>query len=104
MSLIGKLTDGLQSISKTFTVEALAVDLQPKIDAALMKHEKHSQRESKLSPRLSVGLILTLPLRRELSDPNLLDWLTSGLRSLGWDIPDTGSQMGRSPTLASGLA
>ena len=87
MSLIGKLAGGLQSISKTFTIEALAKDLQPEIDAALMKHEKHAQRESKLSLRLTVWFILTLPLRRELSYPNLLDWLVSGLRSLGWNLP-----------------
>ena len=87
MSLIGKLADGLQSISSTFTVEALAKDLQPEIDAALMKHEKDSQRQSKLSPKLTVWVVLTLALRRELSYPNLLDWLTSGLRSLGWNTP-----------------
>ncbi len=87
MTFIGKMADGLEAAARNFTVEVLAKDLQPEVLAALMRHNKDSQRESKLSPLLTVWLILMLPLRRELSYPNLLGWLVSGLRSLGWDIP-----------------
>ncbi len=87
MRFIGKMADGLEAAARNFTVEVLAKDLQPEVLAALMRHNKDSQRESKLSPLLTVWLILMLPLRRELSYPNLLGWLVSGLRSLGWDIP-----------------
>ena len=87
MSFIGKLPGSLQSASSHFSIEVLANDIQPQIDAALMRHDKHRQRASKLSPRLTVWLILTLALRRELGYRNLLNWLMSGLRSLGWSIP-----------------
>ncbi len=87
MSVIGNVAQNLQAVSATFTVEALAKDLQPEVHAALMKHDKEAQRQSKLSPVLTVWLILTLPLRRELGYRNLLNWLVSGLRSLGWNIP-----------------
>lgn len=87
MSVIGKVSEGLQTVAATFTVEALAKDLQAEVHAALMKHDKDGQRQSKLSPLLTVWLILTLPLRRELGYRNLLNWLVSGLRSLGWNIP-----------------
>lgn len=86
MSFIGKLAGGLQSASSHFTIEALAIDMQPQIDRALMAHDKHRQRKSKLSPTLTVWFILTLALRRELGYQNLLNWLVSGLRSLGWNI------------------
>jgi hypothetical protein len=36
---------------------------------------------------LTVWLILALPLRRDLSYDNVLDWLLSGLRAAGWKIP-----------------
>lgn len=87
MSVIGKVARGLQAASADFTVEVLAKDLQVPVETALMRHEKDGQRQSKLSPVLTVWLILTLPLRRELGYPNLLNWLVSGLRALGWDIP-----------------
>lgn len=87
MSFIGKLAGGLQAVASGFSIEVLAKNLQPEVDAALMKHDKDRQRESKLSPKLTVWLILMLALRRELSYRNVLNWLVSGLRSLGWDIP-----------------
>ena len=87
MSVIGIVTQGLQAVARNFTVEVLARDLQPEVLDALMRHDKDGQRESKLSPLLTVWLILMLPLRRELGYRNLLNWLVSGLRSLGWDIP-----------------
>jgi hypothetical protein len=86
MSVIGKVSEGLQAVAATFTVEALAKDLQPEVHESLMRHQKDGQRQSKLSPVLTVWLILTLPLRRELGYRNLLNWLVSGLRSLGWNI------------------
>ena len=86
MSFIGKLTGGLEAVASGFSIEALAKDLQPQIHAALMRHAKGGQRQSKLSPVLTVWLILALPLRRELSYRNVLGWLVSGLRSLGWNI------------------
>ncbi len=42
MSVIGKVSEGLQAIAATFTVEALA---------ALMKHDKGGKRQSKLTHR-----------------------------------------------------
>jgi len=87
MTFIGKLAGDLQAAAHKFTLEALAKDLQPQIDAALIKHGKAAQRESKLSPKLMAWFNLALDLRRELSYHNLLDWLVSGLRSREWDIP-----------------
>lgn len=87
MTVIGKIAGGLQAAAATFTVEALAKDLQPQVQSALIKHGKAAQRQSKLNPLLMVWFILTLPLRRELSYPNLLDWLVSGLRDFDRDIP-----------------
>src|SRR5262245_36523837 len=87
MTVIGKIAGGLQAAAATFTVEALAKDLQPQVQAALIKHGKAAQRQSKLNPLLVAWFILTLPLRRELGYHNLLDWLVSGLRDLGWNIP-----------------
>jgi len=86
MSVIGKLDEGLQAVAANFTLEALAKDLQPEVQAALIRHEKSGERQGKLGARLMVWFTLALPLRRELSYPNLLDWLVSGLRSLGWAI------------------
>lgn len=87
MSFIGKLAGGLQSVANSFSIEVLAKDIQPEIDAALMRHGKNRQRQSKLTPRLTVWLILTLPLRRDLGYLNLLNWLVSGLRNLRSGIP-----------------
>lgn len=87
MSVIDRLHCGLKAVAENFVVEALAKELQPKIVEILKKHGKDRQRKSPLSPLLSVWLILSLPLRRELSYPNVLDWLLSGQRAAGWKIP-----------------
>jgi hypothetical protein len=87
MNVIDRLHSGLKAVAESFVVEALAKDLQPKIVEILKKHGKDRQRKSPLSPLLSVWLILSLPLRRELSYPNVLDWLLSGQRAAGWKIP-----------------
>lgn len=87
MKVIDHLASALKSMAESFTVEALAKDLQPMITAALHKNGKDRQRRSVLSPMLTVWLILSLPLRRELSYPNVLDWLLSGLRARGWKLP-----------------
>ena len=87
MAVIGKNAGGLEAAAATFTVEALAKDLQPEVEAALIKHGKAAQRQSKVSALLGVWFILALGLRRELSYQHLLDWLLSGLRGLGWNIP-----------------
>lgn len=87
MTFIGKIAGDLQAAAQKFTLEALAKDLQPQIDAALIKHGMAAQRESKLSPRLMAWFNLALGLRRELGYDNLLDWLVSGLRSREWNIP-----------------
>jgi len=87
MNVIDCLHSGLKAVAENFVVEALAKDLQPKILEILKKHGKDRQRKSPLSPLLSVWLILCLPLRRELSYPNVLDWLLSGQRAAGWKIP-----------------
>jgi len=87
MNFIGKAREGFKHVSEDFTVEPLAKDLQPVILETLKKHGKDQQRESVLSPLLTVWLTLGLVLRRELSYHGVLDWLVSGLRSLGWDLP-----------------
>ena len=87
MNLIGKIDGVFKRVSKDFTVEPLAKDLQPVILESLRKHGKDKQRQSVLSPLLTVWLTLGLPLRRELSYHGVLDWLVSGLRALGWDLP-----------------
>jgi len=87
MNVIDRLHSGLKTVAENFVVEALAKDLQPRIVEILKKHGKDRQRKSPLSPLLSVWLILSLPLRRELSYPNVLDWLLSGQRAAGWKIP-----------------
>jgi len=87
MTFIGKLAGNLQAAAQKFTLEALAKDLQPQIDAALIKNGKASQRKSKLSPKLMTWFNLALGLRRDLGYDNLLDWLVSGLRSREWHIP-----------------
>jgi Transposase DDE domain/Insertion element 4 transposase N-terminal len=87
MNVIDRLHSGLKAVAENFVVEALAKDLQPKIVEIIKKHGKDRQRKSPLSPLLSIWLILSLPLRRELSYPNVLDWLLSGQRAAGWKIP-----------------
>jgi len=87
MNFIGKAREGFKHVSEEFTVEPLAKDLQPVILETLRKHGKDRQRESVLSPLLTVWLTLGLSLRRELSYHGVLDWLVSGLRSLGWNLP-----------------
>jgi hypothetical protein len=86
VSIIGRVSSRLEEVAKNFTIETLAKDLQPEIRAALKRNNKEGQRQRKLAPLLTVWLILTMPLRRELSYPNLLDWLLSGLRFLGFNI------------------
>ncbi len=54
---------------------------------ALRKNKKDLQRESKLSPVLTVWTILGLSVRRAISYKNLLPWLLSGLRSRGLNVP-----------------
>jgi len=87
MRIIGRLNETLKNIAKEFTVEPLARDLQPVVNEALKKHGKDRQRESPLSPLLTVWLVLSLALRRDLNYFNVLDWLLSGLRNLGWNLP-----------------
>ncbi|MHC4407228.1 MAG: IS4 family transposase [Planctomycetota bacterium] len=87
MKIFGRLFQELEDVSGNFTVEAVANDFQPKIEESLKKHEKDGQRKSKLSPLLTVWVILVLPLRRDLNYHNVLSWLLSGLRSLGGNIP-----------------
>jgi len=87
MKILKGIANDLKNIGNTFTIEVLAKEIQPKITGILRKHQKDRQRKSKLNPLLTVWLILVLPLRRELSYHNVLGWLLSGLRSLGWDIP-----------------
>ena len=87
MNFIGKARETFKHVSGDFTVEPLAKDLQPVILETLRKHGKDRQRESVLSPLLTVWLTLGLVLRRELSYHDVLDWLVSGLRSLGWNLP-----------------
>jgi len=94
MHLIGKLRETFKLVSRDFTVEPLAKDLQPVILETLRKHGKDRQRKSVLSPLLTVWLTLGLPLRRELSYHGVLDWLVSGLRALGWDLPRRSVQDG----------
>jgi hypothetical protein len=87
MNVIGRLNETLKDVAKSFTVEPLARDLQPVVNETLSKHGKDRQRKSPLSPLLTVWLVLSLALRRDLSYFNVLDWLLSGLRALGWDLP-----------------
>lgn len=94
MNVIDYLHSGLKACAENFVVEALAQHLQPRIVEILKKYGKDRQRRSPLSPLLSVWLILCLPLRRELSYPNVLDWLLSGQRARGWKLPRHGVQDG----------
>jgi hypothetical protein len=87
MSFFGRVEKDLKTIARDFTLEALAKEFQPKIDEGLKKHAKDRQRKSVLTPLLTVWLTLSLTIRRELSYHNVLDWLVSGFRSLGWMIP-----------------
>ncbi|MBI4583965.1 MAG: transposase domain-containing protein [Planctomycetes bacterium] len=87
MKFIGRIFKELKDFNGNFTLEALANHFQPRIPDVLRKHQKDRQRQSKLSPLLTVWLILTLPLRRELNYHNVLAWLLSGLRFLGGKIP-----------------
>jgi len=80
MDLIGKLEQDLKDLSGDFTLEALAEEVEPALDAALEKHGKDKQRKSKLSPRLVVWLTLALCLMRPLSYLNVLGRVLSGLR------------------------
>lgn len=87
MKLIGRIFNELKDFNRNFTLEALADQFQPKIQEILRKYQKDRQRRSKLTPLLTVWLILTLPLRRDLNYHNVLAWMLSGLRSLGGKIP-----------------
>ena len=80
MRFIGNLDCELKDVSKDFTLEPFAKDFQPVIEETLRHHKKLPQRKSPLSPLLTVWLVLCLPLRRDLSYPNVLSWLLSGLR------------------------
>lgn len=80
MSIIGKLDRGLEDLSGNFTLEALAADFQPAIEATLRKHQKDRQRKSPLSPQLITWLVLSLCLQRTLGYLNVLAWALSGLR------------------------
>lgn len=81
MNLIGNLDCELKDVSRDFALETFAKDFQPVIEDVLQQHDKLSQRESPLSPLLTVWFVLCLPLRRDLGYPNVLSWLVSGLRS-----------------------
>src|SRR6266511_3024474 len=94
MRIIGRLNETLKDVAKNFTVEPLARDLQPVVNEALKKHGKDQQRKSPLSPLLTVWLLLSLPLRRDLNYFNVLDCLLSGLRNPGWDLPRQGVSEG----------
>lgn len=87
MRILGTLTQRLEDIGRRFTVEVFGRDVQPLIQDALEKHNKHLQRKSKLTPELTVWMVLGLCLRREISCKNTLRWLLTGLRSRGLKIP-----------------
>lgn len=87
MDVIGRNSGGIQEVSADFAVETLAKELAPTINEALHAHGKDQQRKSKLSPVLTVWLVLAMCLRRELNYHAVLDWLLSGLRQLGWNLP-----------------
>jgi hypothetical protein len=87
MDVIGRNPGGIQEVSADFAVEALATELTPTIDEALHAHGKDQQRVSKLSPVLTVWFVFAMCLRRELNYHAVLDWLLSGLRQLGWNLP-----------------
>ena len=89
MRILGTLTRRLEDIGQRFTVEVFGRDAQPLIEAALKKHDKHLQRKSKLTPQLTVWLVLSLCLRREIGYKNTLRWLLTGLRSQGLEVPHT---------------
>lgn len=82
MSVIGNLSKGLQRVSGNFTVEALAKNLHAAVEDAMAKYGLHRERQRKLGSRLMIWFVLVLPLRRDLSYSNVLNWLLSGLRSL----------------------
>ncbi len=87
MKILGSLGGRLEDIGNKFTVEVFGEQTQPLIDDSLKKHDKHSQRKSKLNAVLTVWLILALSMRREVSYKNTLPWLLLGLRSRGLEVP-----------------
>jgi hypothetical protein len=87
MKILGTLARRLEDVGNNFTVEVFGKDVQPMIEDALKMNKKDLQRKSKLTPALSVWLILGLCLRREIGYKNALAWLLSGLRSRGLAFP-----------------
>src|SRR5688572_5149091 len=87
MNVIGRLDGELERALRTFTIEALAKDIQPVILDVLTRYQKAKQRKSLLSPVLAVWLILAMALRRDLGYPNVLAWLLSGLRRVVPSLP-----------------
>lgn len=87
MNVIGRLDGELERAVRTFTIEALAKDIQPVILDVLTRYQKAKQRKSPLTPVLAVWLILALALRRDLGYPNVLAWLLSGLRRVFPSLP-----------------
>jgi hypothetical protein len=87
MNILGNLGGRLERISDKFTVEAFGGAVDPMIQEALRTNNKHLQRKSKLTPRLTVWVILGLTLRREISMKNTVRWLLSGTRFRNADVP-----------------
>lgn len=87
MKIIGNLSRRLEDLGHRFTVEVFGEETQPMIEDCIKLHDKDRQRQSKLSPVLTVWTILGLCMRREISYKNVLSWLLSGLRFRCLDIP-----------------
>lgn len=87
MAIIGRLRKGLEEIASEFTIEPLAAEFGPRVAEALHEHGKDRQRKSVMTPVLTVWYVIAMALRRELNYHALLDWLLSGFRQNGWDVP-----------------
>lgn len=71
-----------------FNLEPFGTILQPIIEETLSEYKKDKYRKGTiLTPFVLVWLVLTLPLRRDLSYPKAINWLISGLRWLKSVLP-----------------
>ncbi len=86
--MIKDVAEALKQIGPSFKLEPFATIIQPIVEEALAEHKKDKYRKGTiLTPILLVWLVLTLTLRRDINYPKSLNWLVSGLRWLGLDLP-----------------
>jgi hypothetical protein len=86
--MFATMRDAFAQIGTDFSFQPFSNILQPLVEETLVEQGHGQIRQgSILTPTLSVWLVLSLTLRRDLNYHKTLNWMVSGLRWLGLLLP-----------------